>query len=154
MIGLRRAQRGDTIVEVLLAIAVVSGVLGGAYVSATKSLNNNRQAQERGEATKFVESQIERLKVAASDPTKGISSNDVFCIDTGINRIDFDSSMTDMPSLLADTPTIYPAACNGNSGVQYGLSIVRSGQTFTVRARWDGANGNNRDEVAIVYRLY
>jgi type II secretory pathway pseudopilin PulG len=152
-------QSGDTIVEVLLAIAVVSAVLGGAYVSATRSLNGNRQAQERAEATKLAEGQLERLKVIISDPNQGILANDVYCIDDNVadatvDRIDFDSAVTAMPALSADGTINYPAGCRITNGVRYDVSIARNGQNFTVRARWDGSNGNGKDEVAIVYRAY
>jgi Tfp pilus assembly protein PilV len=56
-----KSQTGDTIVEVLLSIAVLSSVLGGAFVSANHSLKSTRAAQERGEALKLVESQVEQL---------------------------------------------------------------------------------------------
>src|SRR5438309_3169170 len=53
---------GDTIIEVLLALAVLASVLGGAYVSSNRSLSGARDAQERGEALKLVEEQLERLR--------------------------------------------------------------------------------------------
>ena len=65
-----RRQRGDTLVEVLIAIAVVSLILGGAYVTTNRSLYATRAAQERGNALKLAESQIEQLKgIVASNPT-------------------------------------------------------------------------------------
>ncbi len=60
---------GDTIVEVLIAIAVVSLVLGGAFTSTRKSANATRTAQEQGEALKLAESQVEQIKIALdNDP--------------------------------------------------------------------------------------
>ena len=60
---------GDTIVEVLIAIAVVSLVLGGAFTSTRRSSNTTRTAQEQGEALKLAESQVEQIKIALdNDP--------------------------------------------------------------------------------------
>ena len=47
-----KSSRGDTIVEVLLAIAITSVVLAGAYVAVSGSMKASRAAQERGEAVK------------------------------------------------------------------------------------------------------
>ena len=49
---MRSRQRGDTIVEVLIAIAVIGAVLGGAYVVVNNSANNNQAAQERSQERK------------------------------------------------------------------------------------------------------
>ena len=46
------SERGDTLVEVLIAIAVVSLILGGAFVTTNKNLQATREAQERGNAQK------------------------------------------------------------------------------------------------------
>lgn len=55
-------QRGDTIVEVMLAMAVVGMVLGVAYGITNRSVQVGRSAQERSEALKIAETQIELLK--------------------------------------------------------------------------------------------
>lgn len=59
---IRRNQYGDTIIEVLLAITIMSAVLGATYVTAQRSLHAGRRAQERGEALKIAETQIEKVR--------------------------------------------------------------------------------------------
>lgn len=54
-------QRGDTIVEVLIALTVLMVVIAGGYSIATRSLNGARIAQERSEATKLAEGQLEAI---------------------------------------------------------------------------------------------
>jgi len=74
-------QRGDTIVEVLISMAVVGIVLAGAFGSANRSLRGSQQAQERTEAVKYSESQMELLKsVAVSSPSAVFSQVDAFCL--------------------------------------------------------------------------
>ncbi len=138
-------NRGDTIVEVLLAIAVVSAVLGGAYVSANRSSNNTRQAQERSEASKLVEAQLEQLKQATqNDPTFfTLPAATTYCLDGSLNR-----------QLNPDTN----AACVAPGG-RYRLKIERNGNSFTAMAHWDrfgggASGGGGQEEVKIVYRLY
>src|SRR5262245_22324828 len=79
--ALHRWQRGDTIVEVLVAIGVISLVLGAAYVMTNRSAQNTRAAQERDNALKLAESQVERLKgLAATNPSAVFSGPTPFCI--------------------------------------------------------------------------
>lgn len=170
--------RGDTIVEVLLAIAVVSAILGGAYVSSRRSLNASQQALERSQATKLLETQLERLKSIASDASKDVfntATATVFCLDGSNNRNNFTISTmppTDSDNLSATPGGNYPPSCIIDSGgnvyvagssqsTPYYISVERSvpppdeyKYTFTARVRWDRAGGGSRDEATIVYRLY
>lgn len=149
MIKLKLKNRGDTIVEVLVAIAVISLVLAGAYVSSSKSVNASRQAQERGEAIKLVEAQLERIKIRGKtlgDPI--YSTTTPFCIDSTSNAV------------------IEPvtAACTiPVGGVSYDLTIIRGPlgppipepNRFTVYAKWDRAGGGaSREEARVIYRIF
>lgn len=128
-------SRGDTIVEVLIAIAVVSGVLGGAYVSASRSLNGSRQSQERGEALKLAEGQLERIKAATTSATTMTAP---FCMDSNNNPVAASNS-----------------ACKPNlGGPIYTETINRSGNTFTVQISWDRAGGGGNENATLVYRVY
>ena len=55
-------SRGDTIIEVLLAITVAAFALGTSYSIANKSLQKSISARERNEATNILQSQIASLK--------------------------------------------------------------------------------------------
>ena len=55
-------QRGDTIIEVFLAMAIIGLSLGIAYSLSSQATRTGRQAQERTEALKLAESQLEILK--------------------------------------------------------------------------------------------
>lgn len=58
----RLTQLGDTIVEVLICMAIAGLALGLAYGTTRRSLNQIREAEERQEAVKLAEEQIERLQ--------------------------------------------------------------------------------------------
>lgn len=114
-----RGNHGDTIVEVLIAMAVVSLVLSGAYASSNRSAQATRTAQERGEATKFAESQVEQVKVAVDGGTVLPAS---FCFgDTG--------AVKTLPADAAD--------CKTTGGVEYRRSIDKSSNDYTVKVQWD-----------------
>lgn len=131
-----RKQQGDTIVEVLIAIAIVSLTLTGAYVSVNRSSNTTRTAQERGEALKWAETQIEQIK--ASDANLADAAYASFC---------FDANLT-----LQKTTT----PCVASGSIPYGAIIkqnpVGTGN-FSVVVTWDALNtgvGTNTVELDYV----
>ena len=73
MRNLRHAQAGDTIVEVLIAMTIVSLVLAGAYASSNRNIRSTLDAQEHGQALKLAESQVEYLRSAAQKAGSGYS---------------------------------------------------------------------------------
>lgn len=58
----RLRQKGDTIIEVLICMAIVSGSLATSYGIARKSLARVREAEERSQSVRLAEQQIERFK--------------------------------------------------------------------------------------------
>lgn len=145
-------QRGDTIIEVLVSIAVVSLILGGAFVTTRTSQNGVRNSQEHAEALKLVESQLEQLRADASSATPTVFTATVpFCM---YNNVAVPSSV---PPTAADciqnssgAPTaIQPA---------YHMSVTRSasngGYLFTVQAVWDQITGRGQATESMVYRIY
>lgn len=137
-------ERGDTIVEVLIVIAIISLVLGGAYASARRSFITTQQTQERGEAIKFTEQQLELLKVASDNPDSGIfgaAGSTSFCLS---------------PAAAVTAP------CATGVGGRYAISIDRmsnliDGQThytFRVRTTWLRAGGTGNEEIAMFYRVH
>jgi len=61
MINRIAEQAGDTIIEVLVAMSVLMMILVGAYVTANRSLNSERDAQEHTEALTIAQGQVEDL---------------------------------------------------------------------------------------------
>lgn len=151
---LRANQYGDTIVEVLIAITIVSVVLAGAFTSATNSSGTVRDAQERGEALKLLESQVEKLRVLANKPGNDVytpANDHLYCLSNAPSRVIF--SFATLPSLAADDFTQYPVGCKDIQKF-YNLSVKfdPAKQNFTFTARWD-AIGGGRDEESLVYLM-
>jgi Tfp pilus assembly protein PilV len=146
----RRQQRGDTIVEVLISIAVLSLVIGGAYNIVNSALRASRQAQERSEATKLAETQVESLKTSVTDePAPGVA----FCISsTGAVVQSFGSPSPSTIGFEADNYAGYPNNCKFG-GIPYSVFIVRSSDTYTVNVRWDRIGGG-KEQLQMVYRRY
>lgn len=143
-VGFNR-QRGDTLVEVLIAIAVVSLILGGAYATTNRSLYATRSAQERGNALKLAESQMEQLKaLAATNPTAIFSGPSPFCIsNTGAV---FDATNA--------ACAVGPDGAAVTKEPIFRLSIERNGNTFTLTERWTNVSGRNQEQLQMRYRVY
>jgi type II secretory pathway pseudopilin PulG len=156
-----RKQTGDTLVEVMLALAIMGAIIGGAYASASQSLRIARQAQERSEATKMSETQIERLKALAprfntpnpaTPDDLNVFRTGTFCITTDQRPMPWPSG-TPGPNVETDDFTLYPNECIQD---RYHIAInfdETANDLFTIRIRWDRIGGG-RDEVRVLYRLH
>jgi Tfp pilus assembly protein PilV len=129
-------QIGDTIIEVMIAILVLSLTIGGAYGIANRSLKSARQAQEHGEALKLAESQLENVKAQAIKPGTTIFSTNNFCFDA------------------AGNPTT--SSCQFNN--RYNVSISQTSQAnnvyqFTIRVQWESVGLSGTDQITMYYRV-
>lgn len=149
----RLGQRGDTIVEVLICIAIVSLILAGAYVTTHRSSSGVRNSQEHAEALKLVESQLEQVRSnAASGAGDVFSAGAPFC-------------MVDAKPVSASVTPEANKCTQGSDGSPttaqpaYKLRISRAasgdgGSLFTITAIWDSVTGNGQAQESMVYRLY
>jgi len=161
MVNIKRLnQVGDTIVEVLLAVVVISLAIGIGYSIASRSLNTVRQAQERTEAVKQVENQIERLKkLAATDncsgPSSALCQPSSFCLGDNNQIISISPTPTNIASDPLTSVAYGSGACLKNN--LYYVSITPEGgsppRQYQVRARWLGLN-NQKQETVVTYRIY
>jgi prepilin-type N-terminal cleavage/methylation domain-containing protein len=129
-------ERGDTIIEVMIVLAVLGLALGIAYATANRSLLNARQAQENSQATALVQSQVEALRALSKDTTQNIYQVGPYCISQS-------------------TPyTIVTGSSCQMGSVPYTLAITYTNPTFTVTATWDDVQGQGKDTVSLSYRVY
>jgi type II secretory pathway pseudopilin PulG len=155
---LRLNTRGDTIVEVLIAMAVASAVLGGAYVIVGRTQQNSQQAQEHSEALGIAQGQVEQLQVAAADSTNGPELYDALkpqhCFST-TGQLLAPSTPIALPST---DDTAYPAGCKGlgTNGFYRVVIVHKTAPTdfFQVYVNWPSATGNGDDQVNLSYRPY
>jgi len=142
-----RSQKGDTIVEVLIATGIITLVLVSAYAITNRNARAAQDTQEHMRAARLVESQIEALRTKKStDITLSNLSN--FCIDT---------SASGLPLKDATDTTTYPCTIDRNSGsAEYKLSITKNASdTYKVSATWTSLLGKNADDanVTMYYRM-
>lgn len=150
MLRLRMNQRGDTIIEVLIAVTVVGLAIGMAYGISTRSLKSAQQSQERLVALKLAEGQIEQLKALSYlSNNRGIFNPGVFCINASARVNNPASSIV---SLNDDDLTQYSDDCIKNN--LYHIAVSPNGNEFTIAVRWISLGSLGKEEVITKYRLY
>ncbi len=145
-------QVGDTIIEVMICLAIMAMVIGAAYASATSSLRVGQRAQERTEAIKLSESQIEKIKYVSGNATSGVFDlpGTPFCL-----------SSTNAKVVITDRLVYTPASYQQCLQNRYYIAVVYTPATnlFTVYAVWErygspiGPNPEDKyDTLKLFYR--
>lgn len=149
-------QRGDTIVEVLIAIAVVSTVLAGAFTVTQKSTQAVRSSQERGEMLQLLQGQIELVRSAALQAVD--SSDDIFDPNIYFCMDESDGSRKPFPASFSavGNPAGYPVSvCKQRGPGQLYAYIIRyddSANVFKATGRWEGL-GSKMNIIDLSYRI-
>jgi type II secretory pathway pseudopilin PulG len=172
---LKKNIKGDTIIEVLVCLAILGFVMTLAYTISTKSLQTIRRAQERVEALKIAEGQVELLKDMQKNRTTDFinaADRDIgqpFCLNNAGTVIPFnvpaDHSWDEDLSLdTLNYPNNGPnqkckdLSASGTGAGLYNVAIVApddpDGGTFKVYVRWLRLGGGVNDQVTMEYRLY
>lgn len=113
------SNKGETIVEVLISIAVVGGVLAGSYYLLNRSYRQTQDSVERTVATKIGESNIEMLRTVQKVKLEAPAYNP-FCLSS-------------TAVLLPTTDT----SCKIDD--KYNVSISKnSTSTYLIKVEWDG----------------
>ncbi len=130
LMGLKLKQRGDTIVEVLIATSVVSLVLTGAMAISNSSLKQIRGAQERSEAQAYAQSTVELL-----DGYKGQITRNCLYIDGGVINAANEGDTTH---------------CIFSRYTQL-VTYNQTDKSYTVTVSWDGITGI-QETLTLAYR--
>ena len=142
-----RNKRGDTIVEVLIAVAIISLVLVTSYASTNNSTKATIDAQEHSQAMRAVETQLEFLH------SKGKTAGNNVCFDsTGAEQSSGSAACTVTPYGAGTQPAyILSITCSVPNGVPP-VCTWGSGNFFTVTATWPSVFGNGNSLVSMYYR--
>lgn len=142
-----RRQAGDTIVEVLIAIAIVSLVLVGAFYVANTSTKTVQDNQEHTEAQQQLQTQVEALRSYLSGiAPAGADGNGNNVIPEGAKYCmgnDF------LPHAESD-PLCVARAVGGTTAKP---TFTRAGNIYTFTIRWDSIKGGTGNE-EFIYRAY
>jgi type II secretory pathway pseudopilin PulG len=171
------AERGDTIIEVMIVLAILSFAIIISYSTANRSLADARQSEENSYATELAQSQTEQIRSmtlnsnpSSTGPISNLDSHEMsgspFCMSAGA------PILTSAAALLPSNPCMQSnggGACTTTTAVCYSLSVIltqtsqasfQSGfpdtyiNTFQVHVIWPDALGEGTDTVTSTYRAY
>jgi type II secretory pathway pseudopilin PulG len=169
--NLKIGLRGDTIVEVIVCIALLGTVMAVAYTSSTHSLQVGTDAGSRNRGLGFAQQQIEQIKYAEqSGDIAGIQTQanpgDHFCIDPidyPISKTVVKVSSTNYCTICTKSdgtvdkyidPTKPPGTCPSGDDSIYSIYMSYDGNNvFTVNAQWVAPNGSGFDNLTLYYKL-
>ena len=146
-----RNARGDTIIEVMIAMAILGLVLSFAYASAARSLKMAQDAQERRYATRLAESQVELMKafLSGAGPESQLQSAHAhYCLYHDAGAIQ-QQEVTDL-----NNPSTYIAGCTQDDLYRIAVSPsnTATGYEYAVSVRWDRLL-EGASEVLLMYKL-
>ncbi|HSW79190.1 MAG TPA: prepilin-type N-terminal cleavage/methylation domain-containing protein [Candidatus Saccharimonadales bacterium] len=148
-------QTGDTLVEVLISLAIISTVLGGAFVVTRNSKLGVRNSQEHTIAIKLIENQIEQMRSDASNGGALFTVGATFCMYNelpalpGSGNCNVDSSGTPVPASTQPSYALRVTDCNTAGCPDY----IAGSHLFSVTVKWAQINGGTAQET-MAYRLY
>lgn len=135
---IKRLERGDTIVEVLISVSILALVLVASFASSSRSLHTGTDAANREQALSLAQQQIEIIKndVSLGNLAKYTSQPAAqqlhFCV---IANNTYDSSSSNCKLLN-----------------QYNISNSINSGLFTVNTTWAGG-GNGQSRLAVNFRI-
>jgi type II secretory pathway pseudopilin PulG len=158
----RSSQRGDTIVEVLISLAVIASLMAGAFVVSRSSSVNVRTSQEHAEALQLLQGQVEMLRAEATSVAAGTTWTPPaanFCMDQAPGGVNYGKAIA---AGGASSPC---SISNNGSAYTYDVSITKDtsaaarsaltagfGETYVFSVSWDALAGGQNTE-SIVYRV-
>ncbi|MGB4800045.1 MAG: prepilin-type N-terminal cleavage/methylation domain-containing protein [Candidatus Saccharimonadales bacterium] len=112
------SQRGDTIVEVIIAAAIISLVLAVAYGTVNRNVRISQETREQTQAVKIAERQVELLRINypqgssnlpdAARPCyakddKALVTSPTECVFSGVDGSGADYKVTVMPPSMGES---------------------------------------------------
>lgn len=140
LFAINSRSKGDTIVEVLIALAVMASILVGAFAVASASARNIRTSQEHSEALQLLQGQIEQLRayaMAGNKTPESVVGPVDFCLKNGAISTTLDPDCTS---------TLYKYSFKTDSTDV--LNVVQ----FTGTVTWDALGGGQNQE-HLTYRI-
>lgn len=149
-------QNGDTLVEVLICILIVSMILTGAYVTTNKSTVRVIDSQERAEALKVAQSQLEQIRQHSKKPAPNVldqPASSTFCmVDAAITpATDARCKQDRNGNPTTQEPTFAIVASRQDCP---GATLPADCSLFTIKIDWTSIATKTPAYTQMTYRLY
>lgn len=139
-------QKGDTIVEVMICLAVFAGMLSAAFVLTNRNQSTSQAAQERSVAVKISEGQLEKLRAYAD--RSEIPAFDYFCMNESGAPVELEGPDEGCSSSESEGRYTYVIYSPSRA-----VEIGGNGGAFAVKTDWEGLI-TVAEEVKIFYSLF
>ncbi len=165
----KRNQQGDTIMEVLICMAMLGFMLGTAFTLTNRNQLSARSSQERAEATRIAEKQLEYLRTYYAKNSIGnpITIDENFCFksDGGGDDGQYVMNDRDPKSTGEDPESEYIDDCRASTnGYSYRINIWKAGtadagslgarpSASVITVRWDSLTKTEPEEVKVYYTI-
>lgn len=148
-------NRGDTIIEVMIVLAVLGLAFAVGMATAYRGLNQSRTAEEHSQALGVLSSQLELVRSAIAKGADVTGNPRVFCMTGPTQPADFPAAYTAFSSSNQDSSNSYanyPPSCVKDF---YHISLKNSGTDYlTAQVRWDGVGDLGPQQERFVYRIH
>lgn len=163
----RLTQTGDTIVEVLIALAILGSAFGISYATANQGLSSARNSEEHSQALQYINKQLELLRSAAQNadantPTGIFKQTVAFCLTESapVAVVPFTSGYTPGNDATANVQATgsgkYPAACSVNGLYNYAITYTKGANqdVYKVYVSWQGIGTFGAQQETLSYKLH
>ena len=141
-------QSGDTIVEVMIVLAVLGLAISISYATANRSLLQAREAQENTVAVELLQAQLEGLRTLDPSALSALPAV-AFCLDPTTNAVATGAGCQQGPNGL------YQIEIDKCSVSGAGICPTHtSDDTYYFSSTWDNVRGEGKDTVSLTYRLH
>lgn len=154
-------NRGDTIIEVLIAVVILTLIITGAYVTSNDSLKNIIDAQERIQALGVAQSQTETLRAEASSASVFGGGNNAQYLNSSNGSSFCFNSLNSFQDFKSAPAYPDPRSCTYNN--KFTVQISGLGQTqnpstntygFQINVSWPSVSSySSKDSLTINYRV-
>ena len=162
-------QRGDTIIEVMIALLIMAVVLTGAFVTANSSLKNDNAAEQHTVALNLAQTQLEDIRAAGSlssvDPCMQNSQTPIVgattCCVSSSNAIGDQApagcSFGAKPSVLGEFNYYINVQTNHQPPITIttpSAPVIVNLTEYTITVKWprEGAPAGSYNDVQLFYR--
>lgn len=166
-----RSNRGDTLVEVLLATVVLSIVLAGAYNLSARATRLNQQAFERTQVSNLLQGQSELLRAARDSQNTNPTLWGQILSRSNAPGLPVDCKSIDLTNLVTLKPSAFYMQIDSSSNINliddptlvgdfYWIWVEgqEAGGTdgyvdFSINACWERQGGGEQQQSGIFVRL-
>jgi len=140
---LGRNARGDTIIEVLIALSILGFALTTSYSTVNRSMQSARNSQEHSEALQYLNSQVELARAAASDPA--LFGPGSFCMDATAKRVALSNA-----ACTTGTEGFYKLTVRYAQAPSFGVDQ----DIFTFTVQWPGVGQLGPQQEQLSYKIH